>query len=84
MTAPLNVKKINIQNDASVLQAMKQSMLESIDAGNTQKVDTILGQMLDHQVSAQYLYALCRHADSIQEENICIYLKQILLTKNNM
>lgn len=84
MTAPLNVKKIKIHNDETVLQDIKHSMLDAIDEGNTQKVDTIMDQMLDHQVSTQYLYSLCRYANSIQEEKVSTYLKQILMTTNNM
>ncbi|WP_309496394.1 hypothetical protein [Sulfurovum sp.] len=84
MTAPLNMRKIEIQNNAAVLQNMKQSIWDAIDEGNTQKVDTIMGQILDHQVSVQYLYSLCSYADSIQEEQVCTYFKQILLTTNNM
>lgn len=84
MTAPLNVRKIEIQNNETVLQGMTQSMLDAIDEGNTQKVDTIMCQILEHEVSVQYLYSLCHYANSIQEENVCIYFKQVLLTANNM
>ncbi len=84
MTAPLNVRKIKIQNNKTVLQCMTQSMLDAIDEGNTQKVDTVMVQILEHQVSVQYLYALCRYANSIQEEQVCTYFNEILLTTNNM
>ena len=84
MTAPLHLSKQHNTYQVSTLKSMNHSFLDAIDENNFIKMEQLMSQMLDKDLSEMSICKFHNYASVKHKTEVCQYLKYILLTHNNI